>query len=797
MRIFKQPSVSAYPYAATAHFDVGYHTIEQAQPRTRSSWIGTSRPSEPQSHFHFPGSNSNPVLPRPSEHHRPKTSSFSIYPGASKDMFIYEASNSEFSSSSTSLVPLPFSPALSSDSTATVRSPDSPVDALPPHSFNRSSTPAPPKGGTFPLHIPALAQAQSGLRNVVSSDSSQQSSHSSQTSHIATQPSSGPADIRPFPAMETSETELDRISRLNTEINAGYNHLPVNNSHPAISIEPRTAPPQIYRDIPLRSSPDPFDAAFAVANAARNTADTASATHPLPIPPVLPSDTEQIRDQRGAGSINRRNSYLPPAQLAPSISQSTTSTLDPNHPLLVAPGSMTSTSQNVVQMGVLRSGNGSAESENIVVTQRSSPPGKYSRSRTDSTSRQSNSPPVIFPTSIPVSSMPIATGLEVSPQQHRVEPSIPVMSQHQITPPPAQPPSTVTMPVAQPSVPLLHIAHIPASTPAQPAVADAPLPVRSRTVSIETVSESSSERSGGSRSPMTGIIQQIIPPPAPAPVPDVPRRSRRTMPPPTTATMGRPHTSPPQTSPPTAYQSTNTSKGRPSLPALQTNASSAPSTTVKTSTVRSNPPALQASPSIATSSTTTEPFITPVAAAPPVTMSQGSSAPTRSKTPGPKRSHSDGDNPVYAGASQRSATPFKSEFVPNMSAPRPPIPEPQRRFTDNDQHLVNARGPVVNVSATSTATRATHTVRWKQELICPSPILPSQRRKGWFNRRGDQLWTNSGSYKPPPAGQEFPLELASYPDYGEGWMNEDGVKIDMMHRLIPKPPINWAFAVYD
>ncbi|ESK83857.1 hypothetical protein Moror_13495 [Moniliophthora roreri MCA 2997] len=754
MRIFRQPTLSSsYPYATTAHFDVEYHNIDYSQPRMRTSLIGTSRSSEAQKQFHFPGSGINSAPPRSSDHRRSKTPSFSIIPsGMSKDMFIYEASNSEFSSSNTSL-PLPFSPALSTDSTATVRSPDSPVDALPPHGFNRSSTPAPPKSSTFPLHIPALAQAQSGLRNVVSSDST----HSSQTSNISTQQSSGSAasaDLRSFPSSERQEIELDRISRMNTEINAGYAHVAVNPPHPAaISTEPRTAPPQIYRDMPLRSSPDPFDAAFAAANAARNTADPALAAHPLPIPPIIP---EQIKEQRGLDSskVDRRNSYVPPAPIVPSISQSTTSTLDPNHPLLVAPGSM-STVQNTYQTQVPRSSSGSSEGENT--SQRSSPGKKgHTRARTDSfASRRSNSPPT-FPANASVASVPAPTGVEV-PQQPRVEPLVLVTSQHQFPLPLPHLPSAVTMPVAQPSLPLLHIAHIPSNAPAQTAVVDAPPPVRSRTVSIETVSESNSERSGGERSPMIGIIQQII---QPAGAPDVSRRSRKTS----------VSTSPPSSHPLPVPPPTAASMGRPN----------------------SHTHTSQTSPSSATSSTATEPFTSSAPPPPAATTTTSASAP-RSKTPGPKRSHSDGDNPAYAGASQRSATPFRSEFVPNVSAPpgRPPVPEPQRRFTDSDQHLSASRAPTVTVAVPAT-TRAAHSVRWKQELICPSPILPSQRRKGWFNRRGDQLWTNSGSYKSPPAGQEFPLDLASYPDYGEGWMNEDGVKIDMMHRLIPKPPLKPA-----
>ena len=99
-------------------------------------------------------------------------------------------------------------------------------------------------------------------------------------------------------------------------------------------------------------------------------------------------------------------------------------------------------------------------------------------------------------------------------------------------------------------------------------------------------------------------------------------------------------------------------------------------------------------------------------------------------------------------------------------------------------------------------------VRFDDEnLICPSPIPMDERRKGFYNRRGyvsslyntfalrlttvrsDQLWTNKGDYKPSPPGQEYPPDLSGYPDYGEGWMNEEGVRIDMQHRLIPKPPL--------
>lgn len=83
-------------------------------------------------------------------------------------------------------------------------------------------------------------------------------------------------------------------------------------------------------------------------------------------------------------------------------------------------------------------------------------------------------------------------------------------------------------------------------------------------------------------------------------------------------------------------------------------------------------------------------------------------------------------------------------------------------------------------------------VRWDENLICPSPVPMHARRKGWFNRRGDQLWTNEGTYRAASPGQEFPPDLRHYPAPGQGWMDEQGVRIDMRHRLVPKRPLRSA-----
>ncbi|KAH7882292.1 hypothetical protein F5I97DRAFT_1931484 [Phlebopus sp. FC_14] len=109
---------------------------------------------------------------------------------------------------------------------------------------------------------------------------------------------------------------------------------------------------------------------------------------------------------------------------------------------------------------------------------------------------------------------------------------------------------------------------------------------------------------------------------------------------------------------------------------------------------------------------------------------------------------------------------------------------PQRRNSDGDQEKILPPRP-----ARSNTEPPPRSVRWCENLEAPSPILPSQRRKGWFNRRGDQLWRNDGSYKPPPPGEGYPIDLDDYPEPSEGWQNEEGVRIDLNRRLIPRAPI--------
>ena len=61
-----------------------------------------------------------------------------------------------------------------------------------------------------------------------------------------------------------------------------------------------------------------------------------------------------------------------------------------------------------------------------------------------------------------------------------------------------------------------------------------------------------------------------------------------------------------------------------------------------------------------------------------------------------------------------------------------PEQPPQRRYSDGDQNPPPR--PVESLGRSSAP--LVRSVRWTENLICPSPIFASQRRKGWFNRRG-------------------------------------------------------------
>ncbi|KAI0316842.1 hypothetical protein OF83DRAFT_1059687 [Amylostereum chailletii] len=160
----------------------------------------------------------------------------------------------------------------------------------------------------------------------------------------------------------------------------------------------------------------------------------------------------------------------------------------------------------------------------------------------------------------------------------------------------------------------------------------------------------------------------------------------------------------------------------------------------------------------------------------------------------PSRRQRRGSFSVPTPSQPRSASPPRATpttpapRVQQHTAPSPPrapaTPSPSPRTPSSAASSIPGSLP----SQASSASR----VRWHDNLVCPSPVPKHARRRGWFNRRGDQLWTNQGAYRPAPAGEEYPRDLHHYPDFGAGWMNEEGTRIDMQHRLMPKAPLRSA-----
>jgi len=77
---------------------------------------------------------------------------------------------------------------------------------------------------------------------------------------------------------------------------------------------------------------------------------------------------------------------------------------------------------------------------------------------------------------------------------------------------------------------------------------------------------------------------------------------------------------------------------------------------------------------------------------------------------------------------------YPQNFQDNSMAATNSIP--RRRRSDGDQVPMNSTRSAVVDHVRASSTPPTRGVRWNENLICPSPVPPSQRRKGWYNRRG-------------------------------------------------------------
>jgi len=126
-----------------------------------------------------------------------------------------------------------------------------------------------------------------------------------------------------------------------------------------------------------------------------------------------------------------------------------------------------------------------------------------------------------------------------------------------------------------------------------------------------------------------------------------------------------------------------------------------------------------------------------------------------------ERSRPSDDAAAYARQHPTSQLSRSSSLKGNLSIGIPPPPGLDIAPGGHYEYAT-ARGPVLDIEAVYHPPNSTHrrnsdgdhaqilpprpirsntipparSVRWCDDLICPSPILPSERRKGWFNRRG-------------------------------------------------------------
>jgi hypothetical protein len=125
-------------------------------------------------------------------------------------------------------------------------------------------------------------------------------------------------------------------------------------------------------------------------------------------------------------------------------------------------------------------------------------------------------------------------------------------------------------------------------------------------------------------------------------------------------------------------------------------------------------------------------------APPPLTRRESSQAPP----PLTRRDSAQAPPPLTR---RDSSQPSSRTTSPSGSGPNVPpglqypmAPSMSRRPSTSPQRSPSGEQPspprILTTSQEGTTQK--RSVRWTEDLVCPSPILPSQRRRGWYNRRG-------------------------------------------------------------
>ena len=789
VRVFRTPAPSTFAYPTATKVDLGYRSVQQSEqqryvPRyvfSPSLLSGPTKDLEPSNH-----NISHDARLR-------FNNNYAIYPGALNDTYIYEQSAcSEYDALSAAT----FSPAMSTDSTLTLRSPATPESFLEERA-RRPATPAAPSSyavhGSVAPHPSAMSRTTASIRHTyepsVNTPSDRQSRVSSMQGHSTTSirhpnPSASlnelakvppttagydgqpPIHIPEYATSTISELEVDqrdKIAKINAEYNAissstSSSYYSNNNAAAAIESTVRrmsTSPPNqplaetfkraassqpLHPNLHFPTKPDDFNTTFNL-NATPSIFRTKEDSPPLVerVPsgvefPLTNTQSSQSLPPQAQDSWNRDGVYHSDSIHVPPHRPPTTNHPFDNNSASHSTQTMYATSQETTGLNEYRPlpvPPPEAPRQRSTVQRRPSVVGPRPdvnvlkgasdvslRSQNDRRRDVSNSPPRGGSTLQPSSRELLNRATMASDMRRDTR-----------TPAPGDyPPAPLTRhdsyvadPQQAPVEPRSQIPH-PADAHMQPAAFVGPTETERSNNRIRTRSTSFSNSTRPNLPPVNNLSQHLA-------STQQYQATNNVMPDPRQVFEQDKHV---RTSPPSRRQETsvyNSDYVEPDHPndvRGQAIYNSQPATpTYNRDTHRQNLP-------IAPSSKLGggAPTINPRNAAQEVPSSRSrlsylevpaalSGVPTRGATPYVKSSIA-----VKAGGSS-SSNSTNQEYVP----PEQPT---QRRYSDGDQ---NPPPRPVESSGRSSAPLI-RSVRWTENLICPSPVPANQRRKGWFNRRG-------------------------------------------------------------
>lgn len=146
---------------------------------------------------------------------------------------------------------------------------------------------------------------------------------------------------------------------------------------------------------------------------------------------------------------------------------------------------------------------------------------------------------------------------------------------------------------------------------------------------------------------------------------------------------------------------------------------------------------------------TTPLVVPPIVPAPPVRRNSDDRAASRGPAPPPltRRDSSQPAPRTVSPTSSGSGSGAGPNVPPGLQYVAPPMAGGMARRPSISSPVTPGAGgrspsgerpPLTRMASSSSPDGGPQkrSVRWTEDLVCPSPVPPSQRRKGWFNRRG-------------------------------------------------------------